>query len=359
MNGLDRMKKRIAYYGDQNDSSQWTRMRQDKLRSMKKALYYSYQAAVVQKYIPTEKDNQSSPFFRCLINKEKQHVDYQDKEISIPFQECSVSVEPKVKDNNDLLETGFHTGTTFVWRHGNRQEWVPDSHWIVYMQYSEQTAYFRGEIRKADQEIEIIPIEKDGSEGDPLIYYGWTSGPDEKSILWNVKQDTVWNDLNYTKLIYITKDETTLAFFKRFDRVNINGKPWEVQAFNENYGTTSNKPDTGIIRVAVKETYTSTKQQIRNKEKAAAEEKEPTIIGSSTLSPYDKNVKYRIKNSSGGAWSVSTPSGAPADDIVSYTIDDNNNLYISVITNKAYEPGIDICYGEVKKHINIKTLGGR
>ena len=29
---------------------QWTRMREDKLRSLKRALYYSYQAAIVQKY---------------------------------------------------------------------------------------------------------------------------------------------------------------------------------------------------------------------------------------------------------------------------------------------------------------------
>ena len=31
-------------------SNQWIRMREDKLRSLKKALLYSYQSAVVQKY---------------------------------------------------------------------------------------------------------------------------------------------------------------------------------------------------------------------------------------------------------------------------------------------------------------------
>lgn len=358
MSGLDRMKKRIAYYGADGDSSQWMRMRQDKLRSLKKALYYSYQAAIIQKYDPAEGNNQTSPFFRCLINKEKQHVDYEDKELSIPYQECSVSVQPKIQDNDDFLETLYHTGTSFIWRHGNRQEWVPDSHWIVYMQYSEQTAYFRGEIRKADEEIQIIPIEKDGSEGDPLIYYGWTSGPDETDILWNVKKGVVWNDMNYSKLLYITKDETTLAFFKRFDRVNINGKPWEIQAFNDNYGTSSNKPDTGIIRVALKETYTSTPQQIKEKKQQEEEIIEPTIIGSSTLSPFDKNVKYRIKNGGGGAWSVSLPDGTATDDIVSYTID-GDNLYISVVTNKSYAPGFDIHYGNTTKHVLIKALGGR
>jgi len=52
------------------------------------------------------------------------------------------------------------------------------------------------------------------------------TGPNETNALWNTKKDVTWNDLNYTKLLYITKDEDTLAFFKRFDRVIINGKPW-------------------------------------------------------------------------------------------------------------------------------------
>ena len=44
------MKKRIGHYGDATSADQWSRMREDKLRSLRKALHYSYQAAVVQKY---------------------------------------------------------------------------------------------------------------------------------------------------------------------------------------------------------------------------------------------------------------------------------------------------------------------
>jgi len=93
------------------------------------------------------------------------------------------------------------------------------------MQYSEETAYFRAEIRKADEEIEIIVIDDDGSESTKT-YRGWMTGPNETSALWNIKKDITWNDMNYTKLLYITKDENTLAFFNRFDRVVINGKTW-------------------------------------------------------------------------------------------------------------------------------------
>ena len=75
----DRMKARVAFRGDASSADQWTRMRQDKLRSMKGALYYSYQAAIVQKYIASQGNNQTSPYFRCLINHDKLKVDYENK----------------------------------------------------------------------------------------------------------------------------------------------------------------------------------------------------------------------------------------------------------------------------------------
>jgi hypothetical protein len=96
------------------------------------------------------------------------------------------------------------------------------------------------------------------------------TGPNETTALWNTKRGVVWNDMNYTKLLYITKDEDTLAYFQRFDRIIINGKSWEVQAYNENYSTSKTGDfSSGIIRVALKETYTSSDQFI--KEIAAAD----------------------------------------------------------------------------------------
>ena len=44
---LDSMNKRLGVWGGSN---QWVRMREDKLRSLKKALLASYQRAIVQKY---------------------------------------------------------------------------------------------------------------------------------------------------------------------------------------------------------------------------------------------------------------------------------------------------------------------
>jgi len=138
------------------------------------------------------------------------------------------------------------------------------------MQYSEETAYFRAEIRKADEEIEIVTIDAEGNESS-ITYRGWMTGPNETSAAWNVKKGVTWNDMNYTKLLYITKDEDTLAFFQRFDRIVINGKPWEVQAYNESYSTSKTAgTDTGIIRVALKETYVNTDQFVKEELEAAA-----------------------------------------------------------------------------------------
>ena len=438
---LNSMRKRTGYYGavkrvdgDGNEVTeglgkykrvtlardQWTRMREDKLRSLMHALHYSYQAAICQpivgdydadkdkeikvftsiyetlndgndlsenqinalKLYVTDEDYVSyltqffpdgpdgdlvynradlkavantivtsnlGPAFRCLINHDKLKVDYEDKIISIPFEENTIQFWPFIKDKVDWVDTNFHNGTVFKWVHGNNEEWVPDTYWIVLTQYSEETAYFRAEIRRADEEVEIIVINDDGTE-ETKTYRGWMTGPNEETLMWNVKKGIVWNDMNYTKKLYITKDADTLEHFQRFDRVIINGKPWEVQAYNDNYGSSSSNVDTGILRVALKETYTSTDQQIKEL-KEQAQNSATQINGSDVLSPFDERT-YSIDNAVADLWSVEIAD----ENIISWTIDANNNLKITVLTGKAYRKGFDIKYGDLVKHITIKSL---
>lgn len=321
------------------------RIREDKLRSMKRALYNSYQSAIIQ----FDKDDRKF-HFRCLINHDKLKVDYEDKVLSIPFREVPVEYEnqdmpleekivdtgtsgrfldevglPVLDENGEqIYQYRVKPGDTFKWISGN-EGYMPDSYWIIFLQYSQETAYFRGQIRKADDIIEVVPIGEDGSEGDPELYHGWTVGPNEDEDIWNVKKGVVWNDLYYHKLLYITKDETTQAFFKRFDRVVVNGQTWEVVGYNDNYGSSSKNVQGGMIRVALKETYTSTDEQIKQYENeiSAIEEQyiEPQssltdngqIIGPSTVESFDV-VKYSIvglkdENTAAAAWEIS--QGAP------------------------------------------------
>ena len=156
--------------------------------------------------------------------------------------------------------------------------------------------------------------------------------------------------LTFAQKLYITKDPDTLAFFQRFDRVIINGQPWEIQAYNDNYGSSSSNIESGIIRVALKETYTSTAQQIRDMD-AREQATDATITGPDVLSPYDEVVYTTNSEMVGAEWSVSIAD----EGIISYSVVDNK-LKIVVNTTKAYRQGFTIQYGDLKKKITIKSL---
>ena len=64
MSSLDNMSKRLAYFGG---PAQIDRMNKDKLKSLKKALWLSYQSAT----LVTQDDKK----FRCLINPNKLNND--------------------------------------------------------------------------------------------------------------------------------------------------------------------------------------------------------------------------------------------------------------------------------------------
>ena len=140
------------------------------------------------------------------------------------------------KEEEEIYQYRVKPRDTFKWISGN-EEYMPDSYWIIFLQYSQETAYFRGQIRKVDDLIEVVPIEEDGEEGNPVLYHGWSVGPNEKEDVWNVKKGFVWNDLYYHKILYITKDKTTQTFFRRFDRIVIKGQTWELIGYNNNYRT--------------------------------------------------------------------------------------------------------------------------
>ena len=346
------------------------RIREDKLRSLKRALFNSYQSAVIV-FEGDDRNDSEGYHFRCLINHDKLKVDYQDKILSIPFREVPLEYETnrEMQLSQKMVDTGtpgrfldelgnpviddegqdtyyrVKTGDVFKWVSGN-EGYMPDSYWIITLQYSEETAYFRGQIRKADDEIEIIPIAEDGSEGDPITYRGWTTGPNEDQAIWNVKKGVVWNDLYYSKILYITKDQNTEAYFKRFERVIINGQTWEVQGYNDNYGTSSKNMDGGIIRVALKETYTSTDEMIRNMENEK-QEKNLQIIGPTQIQSYDI-VTYLVPN---GTLQWVIPAAAP----VSILKQENDKLKLEVKEVNS-SSSFDLQYGTQVLTVKVKPF---
>ena len=268
---LDIMKERINYNGGKEQES---RMNVDKLRTLKKALLYSYQAATARLTDGRE--------FRCLINPDKLKTNYDEKIISIPF--FDIQLNPELRENKKFQKTskgeeeiGMKPGDVFTWKETNTD-------WLVYLRRYEETAYFRAEIRKCDYEIEV-------NDKKYKVYIG---GPDASAIIWNKVKKTEWNDLNYSITMYVTKDKNTEAFFHRFAKIDINEKPWEVQAVDS-------MSQDGIIIVALKETYENSIEDAVEKEKVDTyiDLTQPYIKGPGTVYPYDV-VTYYIKNAEGG-----------------------------------------------------------
>lgn len=278
MSGLDNLKARINYRGGRR---QVDRMNEDKLRSLKRALLYSYQSATA---VLSDKRE-----FRCLINSNKLSTDLDNKIISIPFEDICLNQERVGTTTEGLQEIGMKPGDVFEWKENG-------THWLVTLRYKTETAYFRAQIREAKEEVRI---------GDKS-YWCYVRGPVEQSILWAQVQGDYYNKLNYSLLMYVTKDENTEKFFHRFNKLKIAGKPWEVQAID-------NISMEGVIEVALKETFqNSIEEEHENQPEPPLLEKD-LILGPKIVRPFDR-VIYQVDDyyaRESGQWRIESNSKSP------------------------------------------------
>lgn len=189
---LELLNKRLQYQG----GNQEQRFINDKLRGLKKALLYSYQAATA--ILSDGKE------FRCLINPDKNKPAYDNKILSIPYKDICLNAPRVGKTSEGEIDIDIKPGDVFTWKETN-------THWLVYLEYIEEDAYFRSEIRRCDQEVKI----EDNS------YWVYIRGPVETSIEWTQKTGIEWNTLNYSLVMYITADEITNNYFERFKTIKI------------------------------------------------------------------------------------------------------------------------------------------
>ena len=282
MSGLDTMLIRLKYNGGKR---QIDRMNEDKLRSLKKALLYSYQSATA-----ILEDGRE---FRCLINPDKIKNEYDNKYISIPFKDICLNAE-EIEDtisSNKIQEIGLKEGDIFTWKENGTD-------WLVYLRRLEETAYFRAEIRRCKYSVLINNKE----------YKCYASRASLNEIDWLNKNNNNWNELDYTLEMYITKDENTENFFHRFSIIKLNNKNWEVQSVDD---ISSN----GILIIYLKEWYQNTIQEEKEKEDLKNKEEDITpessyIKGPKEVNPYDNAILYSIVNAENGSWEIDNRSKA-------------------------------------------------
>lgn len=294
MGGLDNLKARLRYQGGYKQEDRFIK---DKLNSLRKALLYSYQAETA--VMPDGKE------FRCLINPNKLKADYDAKIISIPYEDICLGIlrqkinketgeietveEPFIPDEKTsqrLVKTNLKSGDVFLWKETN-------TYWIVYLQHIEENAYFRAEIYKCGTEIEIF-----GNK-----YKCYIRGPVETTIQWSQKKGIVWNDLNYSIVLYVTKNEETLEFFHRFSKLKVNEKMYQV-------ATVDTYSADNIIEVHLDEYFENDmiNTQTERKEPLPISEfdkkkMEPYIEGPLVVHPFDV-IQYRVHNIKGGQWRI-------------------------------------------------------
>lgn len=310
MRALDGMKTRLQYSGGVN---QQDRMNQDKLRVLKKALLYSYQAATA-----ILEDGRE---FRCLINPDKLKTSYDEKIISIPYEDICLNPEFSKRETTSqgMESIDLFPGDVFTWKENNTK-------WLVYLKRYEETAYLRAEIRRCNYRIEI-----NGS-----YYDVYAKGPDETAIVWNKVKSTMWNNLNYNLTMYIKKDRKTENFFHRFSKIELNNMPWEVQAIDS-------MSLEGVIIVALRETYQNSIEKELEKENEECDIIErdgvtPYINGPLEINPYD-TIKYKVEKLSEeeltGEWKITGKR---------VNILEENSSYIVFQENSGHQGEIEIKY---------------
>lgn len=267
---LESLRIRSKYRGNTSVD----RLRKDKLDSLHQAMNNSYQSQTI------EYENNK---YKCLINPNRLKPDYDEKILSIPFSE-------KVEGKNTVFAHNLHGGSIYSWvEDGN-------SKWIVHLVHSEESSYFRAEVKRCRYQIEL----KNGSK-----YWAYVRGPVETKINWDTRRSLQWNNMNETTFIIIPYTEETLAYFERFSYIKINGRKWQVQAVD-------NLSTPGVIEMTAKEDFSN---PYKDDEEAREKEQEqpvipkpltePQILGPTKVKYYDVSKYSYINYPDGGTWLVS------------------------------------------------------
>ena len=317
--GINDLSKRLHFAGG---FPQQDRMILDKKRSLDKALKYSYQSAFVRKYIPNyieTMDNEKNPIVRALINPNKLKQDYDDKIISINYED-----EYKIGDIFEWMNTG--------------------TYWLIYLQDLTELAYFRGDIRKCSYQISW-------KENDKICStYAAVRGPVETKINYIQKHDTSIDIPNHSLSIIMPNNKYIEEQFKRYSKFYLNNSNicWRVEA-------TDSVSVPGILEIIAVEYYSNKfEDNIQNGISGDliikpidpnSSEINNLIKGDTFIKPR-KTYEYEFIGNYDGQWNVDKKG-------VELKINDKK-VQIKWLSN--YSGQFNLTYGDYSKTIVVESL---
>ena len=317
LKGIQNQSIRMKYQGG---NLQQERMIADKLRTLDRAVHYSYQGADVKKTNST-----ASYSVKALINPNKLKQDYDDKIISIRY------------------DHEFVTGDVFEWIGTN-------TYWLIYLQDLTELAYFRGDIRKCSHEIAW-----EDEEGLHKTYAA-IRGPVETKINYIQKHGISVDTPNYSLNILMPKTDSAVKYFQRYSKFYLLGDKdynicWRVEAVDwlsmpgileinavEYYSNeTEDNLESGIVGGLITEPVDPNNKFVND-----------TIIGESFIKP-KKEYEYIYHGNLKGEWSVG--KNIPVQ-LIPF---EENKVKLRWLDT--YSGQFDLYYGDVyKKTIVVESL---
>ena len=313
MENLNLLKLRAKHA---NNDRQHDRMVKDKLRSLHRALLYSYQTAWIKKDGVEDAD-----YVRALINPDKVKFDYDEKIVSVEY------------------EHGFGPGDTFEWKNTG-------THWIILKQEMTEVAYFRGNIRRC-QELLIT----DPETGDKVSIWAAVRGPVETKLNTIQKAGLVANVPNMTLQLYIPKTEQNMRLFERYVTFEFGGRFWQVTA-----------PDTistpGIIEIPAVEDYECHHSDLLVEvvdPNPPTTEYEDTIEGETFVKPLEQSIYTVTSYNLNTKWIVELSSdNKDVEDTVEWEVREDGS--IAVTWTSMVSGSYVLKYGDLEKTIIVQSL---
>ena len=323
---------------------QQDRMIFDKRRTLDRVLKYSYQACDIRKVQSGNgEDNTLYPnihaldehrICRALINIDRTKVDYDDKMLSVHYEE------------------NYHPGDIFEWVGTN-------TYWLIYLQDLTERAYFRGEIRKCS--YQVAWQDEDGEHSSYIA----VRGPVETKIDYIQKHQISVDNPNHSLHILMPRTKETLSYFRRYSKFYLKdedeGSPlicWRVEA-------TDWISTPGILEITAVEYYINDDEDDLEKKLAGAlitkpldpnpeiTEEAPHIEGDTFIKPRVVKEYHFINdtNTRTFAWTTNLDKK-----IVTINVNPKDPRHIKLLWNPTYSGQFILSYGSYNKTIVVESL---